>query len=313
MNGAPRIAPLDPRDAAVARQLHGVWSRAYTQESTLLGLKDFPPLDRSVQDLQASTDHFIGAWRGDTLLGAVALARDAESPPASAPPLAINTLIVDPAHQRQGVARLLMNAVLQQARGAALTVATGAANAPALALYAEFGFALYRRGSMGPDELPVVQLRRLPDAPAQPAVLDHAGIAERVPHHGRMCLLDRLLSWGPERIDCSATSHRDPANPLRTQGGLLAPNAIEYAAQAMALHGSLTAAPGSAPTPGFLASVRGVRLRVPRLDAIAGDLRVSATRQAGDERQALYAFAVHDDAGALLVDGRATVILNALP
>ena len=282
MNGAPRIGPLDPRDAAVARQLHGVWSRAYTQESTLLGLKDFPPLDRSVQDLQASTDHFIGAWRGDTLLGAVALARDAEPPPASAPPLAINTLIVDPAHQRQGVARLLMNAVLQQARGVALTVATGAANAPARALYAEFGFALYRRGSMGPEELPVVQLRRLPDAPAQPAVLDHAGIAERVPHHGRMCLLDRLLSWGPERIDCSATSHRDPANPLRHDGRLPA-------------------------------SVRGVRLRVPRLDAIAGDLRVSATRQAGDERQALYAFAVHDDAGALLVDGRATVILNALP
>ena len=147
----------------------------------------------------------------------------------------------------------------------------------------------------------------------QPQTLDHAGIAARVPHGGAMCLLDRLRSWTAEAIECSATSHRDPAHPLRAGGMLPAPVAIEYASQAMALHGTLSAAPGSAPTPGFLASVRAVRLRVPRLDDVAGDLRVSATKLAGDTSQALYAFSLHDGTGRLLVDGRATVILNALP
>ena len=33
-----------------------------------------------------------------------------------------------------------------------------------------------------------------------PATLDHAGIAARIPHSGRMCLLDRLLSWSPTEI-----------------------------------------------------------------------------------------------------------------
>ena len=146
-----------------------------------------------------------------------------------------------------------------------------------------------------------------------PATLDAAGIAARVPHHGSMCLLDRLLRWDAETIVCAANSHHHPDHPLRTAAGLLSPTAIEYAAQAMALHGTLSAAPGTPPTPGFLASVRGVTLHVPRLDTIEGELQVSAQRVMGDTNQALYAFALHSASGQPLVEGRATVILNALP
>ncbi len=146
-----------------------------------------------------------------------------------------------------------------------------------------------------------------------PQTLDHAGIAARVPHGGAMCLLHRLRSWSAQRIECSAISHRDSGNPLRMQGRLPAPAAIEYASQAMALHATLGAAPGSAPTPGFLASVRGVRLAVPRLDDVAGEIYVVAELLAGDIRQASYAFALRDADGKLLVEGRATVILNARP
>lgn len=149
-----------------------------------------------------------------------------------------------------------------------------------------------------------------------PATLDHEGIAARVPHSGRMCLLDRLRRWSAVDIECSAISHRDPAHPLRTAGVLPAPAAIEYAAQAMALHGALCAAaapePAERPPAGFLASVREVRLHVPRLDEVAGELAVHAQLLAGDARQALYAFSVRDEHAALLVDGRATVILNAV-
>jgi predicted hotdog family 3-hydroxylacyl-ACP dehydratase len=149
-----------------------------------------------------------------------------------------------------------------------------------------------------------------------PQTLDHAGIAARVPHSRAMCLLDRLVAWTPDRIECRAISHRDATHPLRTRGGLLACHAIEYASQAMALHGTLSAAataPGAPPQPGFLAAVRGVKLRVPRLDTVEGDLHITAQRLMGDAQQALYAFSLHSAAGALLVEGRATVILNALP
>jgi predicted hotdog family 3-hydroxylacyl-ACP dehydratase len=154
-----------------------------------------------------------------------------------------------------------------------------------------------------------------------PQTLDHAGIAARIPHSGSMCLLDRLLKWDTLHIECSAQSHQDFDNPLRTAAGLLSAHAIEYAAQAMALHGVLSSSAsasssandGAAPQAGFLASVRGVRLLVPRLDTVHGALRITATRAAGDATQALYNFAVHDEHGALLVDGRATVILAVTP
>ncbi|MDQ0015709.1 putative hotdog family 3-hydroxylacyl-ACP dehydratase [Variovorax boronicumulans] len=143
-----------------------------------------------------------------------------------------------------------------------------------------------------------------------PQTLDRAGIAARIPHSGSMCLLDRLDGWDAEVIRCSTTTHRLAENPLRTAGGLLAPNAIEYAAQAMALHGGLLAAEGSTPSAGFLASARNVRLAVARLDDIEGALHVQARRLSGDERQILYEFTVNADDGRTLAEGRAVVVLN---
>lgn len=143
-----------------------------------------------------------------------------------------------------------------------------------------------------------------------PMTLDHAGIAARIPHAGAMCLLDRLHHWDDRTVHCTATGHAAPAHPLRGAQGLLAPAGIEYAAQAMALHGALVAPPDGAPTPGFLASVRGVKAQVLRLDDVAGPLHVHAERLAGDTRQILYAFALRDAAGRELLSGRATVVLN---
>jgi predicted hotdog family 3-hydroxylacyl-ACP dehydratase len=149
---------------------------------------------------------------------------------------------------------------------------------------------------------------------APPKPLDRAGIAARVPHAGRMCLLDSLLDWSDAHIRCTVTSHADPAHPLRTRSGLWSTAGVEFAGQAMALHAALcAAAAGGAPRAGFLASVRGMTLHVPRLDTAAGPLQVQATRLLGDESQAQYAFRLLDAVGALLVDGRATVVLDGIP
>jgi predicted hotdog family 3-hydroxylacyl-ACP dehydratase len=144
-------------------------------------------------------------------------------------------------------------------------------------------------------------------------VLDAAGIARLIPHSGSMCLLARLEHWDADTIVCSASSHRDAANPLRTASGLLAPCAIEYAAQAMALHGALIGqqadGAANAASPGFLASARGVQFHRLRLDELAGDLRIEAQRQAGDAQQILYHFRVQH-AGQPVAEGRAAVVLN---
>ena len=70
----------------------------------------------------------------------------------------------------------------------------------------------------------------------------HDWIAARVPHQGRMCLLDSVLQASENGLLCAADSHRDPGNPLRQQGRLGTACGIEYAGQAMALHGAPLAA-----------------------------------------------------------------------
>jgi predicted hotdog family 3-hydroxylacyl-ACP dehydratase len=141
-------------------------------------------------------------------------------------------------------------------------------------------------------------------------VLERAGIAARIPHQGAMCLLDTVVACSESAIDCQSTSHRDPANPLRADGRLGAANGIEYAAQAMAVHGALLAGQTDAPRQGYLTSVRGVRLLVERLDDLPGTLDIHAERLSGDGNHILYQFAL-SHAGRLLLDGRAAVVLDA--
>ena len=142
------------------------------------------------------------------------------------------------------------------------------------------------------------------------AMLDRADIAARIPHAGSMCLLDRVLAWSSEDIHCTARSHADAGNPLRSASGLPSASAIEYAAQAMAVHGALVAQGDEPPQPGFLASVRSVELHVPRLDDIDGELQVHARRLAGDARQVMYEFELRAQDERLLARGRAVVVLN---
>jgi predicted hotdog family 3-hydroxylacyl-ACP dehydratase len=134
-------------------------------------------------------------------------------------------------------------------------------------------------------------------------VLDHAWIAAHIPHQGNMCLLDRVEAWSAQDIVCLASSHRDPANPLRAEGRLGAANGIEYAAQAMAIHGALLAGSDEPPRQGYLTSVRSVQVHVARLDDLAGELRIEAERLSGDGNHILYQFSL-SHAGRCLIAGR---------
>ncbi|RQS50800.1 hotdog family protein [Burkholderia sp. Bp8984] len=151
-------------------------------------------------------------------------------------------------------------------------------------------------------------------APA-PATLDRAWIATHIPHDGAMCLLDRVEAWDAARIRCSATSHRAPHNPLRSRGRLASVCGIEYAAQAMAVHGALLGAQQAQAEParpraGYLASVRNVDAFVDRLDTFELPLIVDAERIGGDDRSVLYGFTLRCGERVLL-GGRAAVMLDA--
>ncbi len=149
-------------------------------------------------------------------------------------------------------------------------------------------------------------------------IYDHAWIAARIPHQGSMCLLDHVESWNEERLVCIATSHTSVDNPLRGHGRLGVAAGIEYAAQAMAVHGALLASvlpqseTAARPAAGFLASVRGASMHVARLDDIGAALQIEAVCIHREGNSILYQFTVRaQGSGQPLLDGRAAVIVNA--
>lgn len=143
-------------------------------------------------------------------------------------------------------------------------------------------------------------------------VIDRNWIASRIPHQGSMCLLDRVDSWDEQGVVCVTATHRSSENPLRADGVLGIANAIEYAAQAMAVHCALLIENDNAAAPksGYLTSVRQVNWHRSRFDDVAGDLRVSAQRMSGNDITVLYDFEIRAD-DVLLINGRASVVLNA--
>lgn len=140
-------------------------------------------------------------------------------------------------------------------------------------------------------------------------IYDRNWIAARIPHRYDMCLLDGVLAWDHQHISCIASSHRALDNPLRHRDRLGALCVIEYAAQAIAVHGALLTQTAERPQSGYLTSARNVELHVAYLDDIDADLEIYAQRISGDDATVLYSFSVR--AGAkILADGRAAVVLD---
>ncbi len=132
-------------------------------------------------------------------------------------------------------------------------------------------------------------------------------IAALVPQQGAMCLLDEILSFDEHSVVCRTASHQSPGNPLRCDGRLPAIAAIEYGAQAMAVHGALHSEQ-SVPN-GLLAGARAVRCHARYLDEESGPLTVRAERLVVEGSRLLYAFAI-EGAESELVSGRIAVVLG---
>ncbi|PYM02368.1 MAG: hypothetical protein DMF19_03160 [Verrucomicrobia bacterium] len=143
-----------------------------------------------------------------------------------------------------------------------------------------------------------------------PTPIDKAEIRTLIPHSGTMCLLDSVLDWDDEFIVCSTNTHRYEANPLRRDGRLSGLHALEYGAQAAAIHGGLRArAAGATAPPCYLAALRDVHLHIARLDDLASPLEVRAQRLFGDSGNTIYQCAL-SASGTPVAEGRVTIMLR---
>jgi ribosomal protein S18 acetylase RimI-like enzyme len=146
------IRPIANRIEKMAARIHAVQIEAYRQEASLLGVRNFPPLHRTVRDVMTSPNLFFGAFSGGELLGVISLERRSENQ------VSISSLTVPPPFQRRGVAKALLSSIAGSTKSQKISVSTGAKNAPALALYKQFGFVECCRRLLGAEHTEVVEL-----------------------------------------------------------------------------------------------------------------------------------------------------------
>jgi predicted hotdog family 3-hydroxylacyl-ACP dehydratase len=142
-------------------------------------------------------------------------------------------------------------------------------------------------------------------------MIDRVRIEAMIPHKGAMCLWDEVLDWQQAYIRLRTSTHRDAANPLRSDGMLRAVHLCEYGAQAMAVHGGLRgAAAGGEPKVGFLVALRDVQLHLARIDDLDGELECEAELLAESAASQQYAFRIKSGE-RVVAEGRAAVMLQA--
>jgi predicted hotdog family 3-hydroxylacyl-ACP dehydratase len=140
---------------------------------------------------------------------------------------------------------------------------------------------------------------------------NRAEIAKVIPHTGSMCLLDGVLECDAQHIRCISSTHRNAENPMRSGDMLPTLCGVEYAAQAMAVHGAWEAKKfDNKPRTGYLVALRDVSCHTMRLDNLNDDLVIEAEKTMGDEARVIYQFNIHAGATTIM-SGRATVVLDA--
>lgn len=148
--------------------------------------------------------------------------------------------------------------------------------------------------------------------------IEHDEIQALIPHAGTMCLLNQVISSNDSSIVCSSISQTYAANPLFRCGLLSARCGIEYAAQAMAVHGGLTAQAldrKNQPKNGYIVMLSNVDFYVETLQEYT-NLYIYCERLMATDSGSKYSFKLAsslsvniDDVKNILLEGSALVSL----
>jgi ribosomal protein S18 acetylase RimI-like enzyme len=129
------IALIEHKKQDKALDIRRVFQVSYKIEAELLGAVHFPPLSRRIEAFYNCPNDFVGYYEDHKLVAVIEMKKEVSS-------MHIQSLVVDPDYFRRGIARKLIQFVLEHYTITQFTVETGRDNGPARKLYEGFGFVL---------------------------------------------------------------------------------------------------------------------------------------------------------------------------
>ena len=133
------ISALDHRERSEAETIREILLASYQEEARILQIVDFPPLRRTIRQIQSADSVFFG-YKNDSDLVAVSEIENVGQRKVN-----IASLVVIPEMFRKGIGSALVAHVLAQYPHCDVTVSTARQNEPAIALYKRHGFNICNR------------------------------------------------------------------------------------------------------------------------------------------------------------------------
>ncbi|MEO9964524.1 MAG: GNAT family N-acetyltransferase [Reichenbachiella sp.] len=129
----PNIQKLSLDNPEQAEKAWKLFQKSYRMEADLIETDDFPPLRRTIQEMQSSSTRFYGFIIDGGLAGVIELNSVSQE-------LDICSLVVDPYHFRKGIASQLLEFAIETYQPSTCVVETATKNLPAIRLYQSKGF-----------------------------------------------------------------------------------------------------------------------------------------------------------------------------
>jgi len=127
------ICRLDHGKASISRDIWAIFQRAYLIEAQIVGAEDFPPLNRTPEEIQFAKSAFTGLLDCTTLAAVAETQTDDNC-------LYVDSFVVDPKSFRKGFGSRLLRFILDESDCDTAFVETAAENEPAVIFYKRFGF-----------------------------------------------------------------------------------------------------------------------------------------------------------------------------
>ena len=128
------IQKIEISQAREASQILELQRLSYRIEADLIGFDAIPALHETLEQLQLCNEMFYGFLEGQQIIGAISFKLEQHT-------LDIYRMMVHPNHFRKGIARALIEFVMNFELGATrCIVQTGSLNSPAINLYQTLGF-----------------------------------------------------------------------------------------------------------------------------------------------------------------------------
>jgi len=151
-----RCTELDISDRVTAADVLACQRAGYAVEAELIGFDGILPLHETLDHLLRCGERFLGSYDPEGLAGVVSWEKLTDGT------VDIRRLVVAPRAFRRGHATALLAALALAEPAERFTVATGAANTPALTLYRRHGFVPVETREVVPGALVTSLERRVP-------------------------------------------------------------------------------------------------------------------------------------------------------